>query len=227
MPAASTIIDSYAGHEFRELAEPYLLAGLRKGIPSLFADVKALYKELHKLETIASIIEEHHAQLSSSSHSSENDPSTYIWTLYFLAQHYSHISQHQKGMEYLDEALSHTPTLPDLLMLKARILKRQGDPYGAARWMDEARLLDLQDRFLNTKCGIYRLRAGMTEEAQEVFGLFTKVCDRYCYCHQVRCNLMSFIMVRKMPRALVLTWRTCNLFYFWSKTLTAIVATEI
>ena len=114
-----------------------------------------------------------------SSPSPDADPSTYIWTLYFLAQHFSHISQHHKALEYLDEALSHTPTLPDLLMLKARILKRLGDPYGAARWMDEARLLDLQDRFLNTKCGVYRLRAGMTEEAQEVLGLFTKVRESH------------------------------------------------
>lgn len=64
-------------------------------------------------------------------------------------------------------------------MFKARVLKRVGDPFGAARAMDEARLLDLQDRFLNTKTGKYRLRAGMEEEAQEVLGLFTKVSLRY------------------------------------------------
>jgi len=34
--------------------------------------------------------------------------------------------------------------------------------------------LDLQDRFLNTKCAKYRLRAGLSDEAQEIFGLFTK-----------------------------------------------------
>lgn len=123
-------------------------------------------------------METHRSHLLSSTPSPDADPSTYIWTLYFLAQHFSHISQHDKAIDYLDEALSHTPTLPDLLMLKARILKRQADPYGAARWMDEARLLDLQDRFLNTKCGVYRLRAGLTEEAQDVLGLFTKVSER-------------------------------------------------
>lgn len=172
------LAEQRTGDEFQELAEPYLLAGLHKGIPSLFADVKALYEDPLKLETIASIVDNHRTQQLSSSPSLDTDPSTYIWTLYFLAQHHSHISQHDKAMGYLDEALSHTPTLPDLLMLKARILKRQGDPYGAAKWMDEARLLDLQDRFLNTKCGVYRLRAGMPEEAQEVLGLFTKVCHR-------------------------------------------------
>ncbi|EEB99330.1 hypothetical protein MPER_01010, partial [Moniliophthora perniciosa FA553] len=40
--------------------------------------------------------------------------------------------------------------------------------------MHEARALDGQDRFLNTKAGKYLLRAGLNEEAERVFGLFTK-----------------------------------------------------
>ena len=99
----------------------------------------------------------------------------YIWTLYFLAQHHSHLGRHDRALALLDTALVHTPTLPELYMFRGRVLKRAGDPYGAARWMDQARLLDLQDRFLNARCGKYRLRAGLIEEAGEVFGLFTKV----------------------------------------------------
>ena len=99
----------------------------------------------------------------------------YVWTLYFLAQHHSFLGRHAKAVALLDEAMTHTPTLPELYMFKARVLKRSGDPYGAAKCMDMARTLDLQDRFLNTKCGKYRLRAGLVDEAVEVFGLFTKV----------------------------------------------------
>jgi hypothetical protein len=71
--------------------------------------------------------------------------------------------------------MAHTPTLPELYMTKARVLKRAGDPYGAVRAMDDARSLDGQDRYVNTKSGKYRLRAGMINEADEVLGLFTKV----------------------------------------------------
>jgi len=71
--------------------------------------------------------------------------------------------------------MKHTPTLPDLHSLKARILKRCGDFLGAARRANDARLLDGQDRFLNTKCGKYLLRADMVDEASSIFGLFTKV----------------------------------------------------
>ncbi|KAI0084740.1 NMDA receptor-regulated protein 1-domain-containing protein [Irpex rosettiformis] len=168
-------LDVATGDEFKTLAEHYLVVGIEKGIPSLFADVKSLYKDSQKLEAIASIVEGHRtASVASTSSPLSEPPTTYLWTLYFLAQHYSHTGQHEKALELLSDALEHTPTLPDLLMLKARVLKRLGDPYGAAKAMDEARVLDLQDRFLNTKCGKYRLRAGMNEEAQEVFGLFTK-----------------------------------------------------
>jgi hypothetical protein len=61
-------------------------------------------------------------------------------------------------------------------MAKAMVLKRAGDPLGAAEAMEEARSLDGQDRFLNGKAGKYWLRAGQVDKAEEVLRLFTKVC---------------------------------------------------
>ena len=69
----------------------------------------------------------------------------------------------------------HTPSLPELSMLKARILKRAGDVDGALQAMTDARLLDGQDRFLNSKNAKYLLRSDQVEEAERVVGLFTKV----------------------------------------------------
>ena len=40
--------------------------------------------------------------------------------------------------------------------------------------MNEARELDLQDRFVNSKCVKYMLRNGKIEEAEKTAGLFTK-----------------------------------------------------
>jgi len=59
-------------------------------------------------------------------------------------------------------------------MAKARNLKRAGDLIGAVSAMDAALELDGQDRFLNTKCATYHLRIGEINEAQKLFGLFTK-----------------------------------------------------
>ncbi|KAI0711428.1 NMDA receptor-regulated protein 1a [Earliella scabrosa] len=163
--------------DFKELLEPYLRTRLEKGVPSLFADLKSLYRTVEKRDIIESVAT---SILSTLSHPpaspcpSETDPTMYIWTLYFLAQHHSFLGRHKQAIELLDEAITHTPTLPELYMFKARVLKRSGDPFGAAKCMDLARTLDLQDRFLNTKSGKYRLRAGLIEEAVEIFGLFTK-----------------------------------------------------
>ncbi|KAH9928580.1 NMDA receptor-regulated protein 1a [Amylocystis lapponica] len=163
--------------EFKKLAESYILSGLKKGIPSLFADIKALYKEPQKQQVIEDIVEALREELASpppEPASESESPTTYLWSLYFLAQHHSSLSRHSRALSILDLAIAHTPTLPELFMFKARVLKRCGDYLGAARCMDVARLLDLQDRFLNTKCAKYRLRAGLVEEASEILGLFTK-----------------------------------------------------
>lgn len=107
----------------------------------------------------------------------EYDPTTYVWSLYFLAQHHSYVSptNPETALHFINTALEHTPTLPELYMIKARILKRCGDPIGASQAMEDARALDLQDRFLNTKSAKYLLRDGQIEHANSVLGLFTKV----------------------------------------------------
>lgn len=99
----------------------------------------------------------------------------YLWTLYFLAQHHSALSSHSTALELVDLAMAHTPSLPELSMVKARILKRAGDVDGALAAMTEARLLDGQDRFLNSKSAKYFIRADKIPEAEDVVGLFTKV----------------------------------------------------
>ncbi|EPQ53593.1 N-terminal acetyltransferase A, auxiliary subunit [Gloeophyllum trabeum ATCC 11539] len=160
------------GDEFKELVKEYITSGLSKGIPSLFADLKTLYKNPAKQEAIEETVEEIRGSLSSAP--SEAEPTMYLWTLYFLAQHHSFLGRQSRALSLLEEAFKHTPTLPELYTCKARVLKRSGDYYGAAKSLNDARLLDGQDRFLNTKCGKYRLRAGLIEEASEIFGLFTK-----------------------------------------------------
>jgi len=60
-------------------------------------------------------------------------------------------------------------------MARALVLKRAGDPQGAAQSMEEARLLDGQDRFLNGKAAKYWLRAGNVAKAEELLVMFTKV----------------------------------------------------
>lgn len=179
--------------DFRSLANAYLLRGLKKGIPSLFVDLKSLYQDTQKRAIIEELVDGYRRSLeeghlpdeSSDDTGTEPDsdvPTTYLWTLYFLAQHFSHIGQHPHALSLLSLAISHTPTLPELHTLRGRILKRLGDHHGASIAVNEARLLDGQDRFLNTKSAKYKLRAGLIEEANDTFGLFTKVSQASSLC---------------------------------------------
>ncbi|KAJ6449420.1 NMDA receptor-regulated protein 1-domain-containing protein [Mycena vitilis] len=168
------------GDHFRELLEPYLVSGLKKGVPSLFSDIKGLYQDQPKQQIIEEVAVTARDKFSatstapSSSTSTDIEPTSYLWTLYFLAQHHSYLGRHAQALEVLEVALTHTPTLPELHMFKGRVLKRAGDLFGGARCLEDARFLDGQDRFLNTKSAKYRLRAGMVEEASVLLGLFTK-----------------------------------------------------
>ena len=50
-------------------------------------------------------------------------PSTLLWTQAYLAQHYDHLSDYTTALQYVDEALEATPTLPELHMIRGRIYK--------------------------------------------------------------------------------------------------------
>jgi N-alpha-acetyltransferase 15/16, NatA auxiliary subunit len=97
-------------------------------------------------------------------------------------------------LELVEKAIAHTPSLPDLYMVKARTLKRVGDPLGAASTMTDAWRLDLQDRFLNTKNAKYLLRAGFIEEGNKMLGLFTKVCQSQRHLNQPVGRLVDFLV---------------------------------
>lgn len=148
----------------------------QKGIPSIFSDLKPLYNDIEKREAIESIVKSFIEEWSPNSTSSEESepPSSLLWALYFLSQHYSKIDNHSQALETINLAISHSPSMPELSMTRGRILKRAGDLKGAVDSMEDARLLDGQDRFLNCKTAKYNLRVGNLKEANRLIGLFTR-----------------------------------------------------
>lgn len=174
----------------------YLTSALSKGVPSIFADLKSLYSDPTKRDIIGQLALTFRDSLVATSNfgvpvvgSSDDtiEPSSvYLWTLYFLAQHQSALGAQPEALAYIEEAIAHTPSLPELPMLKARVLRRGGDVLGALAAMTEARMLDGQDRFLNSKNAKYLIRADKIEEAEAVVGLFTKV--RLEFVHLSTCH---------------------------------------
>ena len=116
------------GERFTELLENYLRGMLRKGVPSLFNDIKLLYKDESKKREIERTVLKFYKTLRETSKFSENEtevepPSALLWVMHFLGQHYDQEGDSGLALKYINEALDHTPTAVELLMVKARIYK--------------------------------------------------------------------------------------------------------
>ncbi|XP_008288099.1 N-alpha-acetyltransferase 15, NatA auxiliary subunit-like [Stegastes partitus] len=127
----------------------------------------------------------------------EEPPTTLLWVQYFLAQHFDFIGQPNLALEYINAAIDSTPTLIELFLIKAKIYKHAGNIKEAARWMDEAQALDTADRFINSKCAKYMLKAGLVKEAEEMCSKFTRegtsavenLNEMQCMWFQTECAL--------------------------------------
>ena len=53
----------------------------------------------------------------------EEPPSSLLWSIVLLAQHFDAVGQSLKALDLIDEAIEHTPTDVQLYMVKARIFK--------------------------------------------------------------------------------------------------------
>lgn len=154
------------GELFESHLDAYMSGLFKRGVPSAFNAIKTLYKEKDHPQIILKVAEKYE--------SSEKDPLNLTWIKYFVSQHYYRLGDYENSMKKINEAIQITPTLIELYMYKARILKHQGRLADAANEMNTARRMDLQDRFVNTKTVKYYFRANMIEEAIKTASLFTK-----------------------------------------------------
>ncbi|KAJ0960512.1 hypothetical protein J5N97_001602 [Dioscorea zingiberensis] len=188
------------------------------GVPSLFSDLSPCMTTLARsgnfsILTATNILEQLFLHLESSLRSTgsfpgrteKEPPSTLMWTLFYLAQHYDSRGQHDIALAKIDEAIEHTPTVIDLYSTKGRILERAGDFVAAAAFADEARTMDLADRYLNSECVRHMLQADQVALAEKTAVLFTKdgeqhnnllticnACGMFCYLWNACSCRLSF-----------------------------------
>lgn len=174
------------GERFRTAFAKYICPNLRKGVPSLFTGLKALYTDKEKMAAISNFLTVAVDSLTTANTfpvgedgckdtpAEKEPPSSLLWTLYFAAQHYDKLHDHKKAIEQIERALAHTPTVIELYTLKAKVLKHAGDPTAAWSTYEKGRELDLADRYLNTKATLYALRANKVDVAEHTIALFTK-----------------------------------------------------
>jgi tetratricopeptide (TPR) repeat protein len=170
-------LDFLHGDAFKRALEPFIQRDLRRGVPSLFIGLKSLYTNPDKRKIVDEVFRATHESLATAhtfpgSQEKEN-PSTELWARYLLAQHLDRIGEHKAALEHVRQAVEHTPTVVELYVLRAKILKHAGDIQGAWAQYEKAREMDLADRYLNTKATLYALRADRIETAEKTIALFT------------------------------------------------------
>ncbi|KAB5574252.1 hypothetical protein DKX38_001446 [Salix brachista] len=184
-------LDFLQGDKFREAADYYIRPLLTKGVPSLFSDLSPLYDHPGKADILEKLILELENSLRISGgypgRSEKEPPSTLMWTLFLLAQHYDRRGQYDVALSKIDEAIEHTPTVIDLYSVKSRILKHAGDLAAAASLADEARCMDLADRYINSECVKRMLQADQVVLAEKTALLFTKDGDQHNNLHDMQC----------------------------------------
>ncbi|KAL1551466.1 N-alpha-acetyltransferase 16, NatA auxiliary subunit [Salvia divinorum] len=184
-------LDFLSDERFRSAAENYVRPFLTKGVPSLFTDLSPLYGHPGKADILEQLILElENAIKTTGAYPGRVDkepPSTLMWILFYLAQHYDRRCQYDVALKKIDEAIEHTPTVIDLYSMKSRILKHVGDPVAAAALADEARCMDLADRYVNSECVKRMLQADQVALAEKTAVLFTKDGEQHNNLHDMQC----------------------------------------
>lgn len=152
---------------FKETLIKYLRPQLIKGVPSVINDLKVFYKEdPAKAAILGTLLDEMSASMEecmclSNDDEEELDPTVQLWLYLFQSQHYMRYAKHggpeyyTKSMEYVNKAIEHTPTVIELYIHKAKLYQQMGNQKEAAKLTEEARNLDLADRYLNAHSSKY------------------------------------------------------------------------
>lgn len=188
------------GELFKQRLHKYAAPRLRKGIPSLFTDLKSLYKDPSKTQITETLfttykknLEENSTLLNEVDESGQKKtetPMVIFWVNYYLAQHYDFLGDTEMALKLIDSAIMHTPTVIELYTTKARIFKHAGNIQECSRFFEKAREMDLADRYLNTKSVIHLIRSDQVDKAVNVVGLFISkdIDDPLNHLIDMQCN---------------------------------------
>jgi len=196
---------------FSALFNSYIKPRLRKGIPSLSNDLKSLYQDAAKQTTISSLLAQHYESMKTNKRFSDEEqqetPNVLLWLLVLYSRHQYRVGNSEAAISLLNEALAHTPTVPDLYLFKAKLLKKQGLLEEAATLVNEGRMLDYHDRFLNNKAAKYYFRVNQVAEAQTVMSAFSREGSEELNCHdnqsmwyELECG-EAFLRLGQLPKA--------------------------
>ena len=201
--------------EFESLLAEYIQTPLRKGVPSLFADISSLYGGIHDEEkSIGKVLKAAADSLKKSgkfpSSSDNKDDAeakpkeTHRYALNLLAMHYAKIGKIDEELKCIDEAIEakdendgdndgEQEKVLEFHLNKSRFLKRAGDLEGAYEESEIARNMDLADRYINSVSVKRAFQCGKFREAERLGTLFTQDAENYkTNLFDMQCNWYAY-----------------------------------
>ncbi|KAL4811251.1 NMDA receptor-regulated protein 1-domain-containing protein [Aspergillus unguis] len=219
-------LDFLEGEDFKLAADAYLQRMLKKGVPSLFANIKLLYTNPSKRDMVQELVEGYVSNPQSNGSADGKDNEFISSAYYFLAQHYNyHLSRDlSKALSNVDKAIELSPSAVEYQMTKARIWKHYGNLEKAAEEMEKARKIDEKDRHINSKAAKYQLRNNENDKALDNMSKFTRnetVGGALGDLHEMQCvwylteDGEAYLRQKKLGLALKRFHAVYNIFDVW------------
>ena len=187
-------LDFLIGDDFEHAFAAYIKPYIRKGVPSLFSDVRALYKNAEKKDIMCRVVQRTYESLRDSSRfpgdpedATEDAKTALVWTLLLRARQFDELQMYDEALATIDEAIGLSPTTIDLYTTKSAILKHAGDITASAAVADEARCMDLSDRYLNSFCVKRMLANNDIEHAEKTAILFSRDGEQLNNLYDMQC----------------------------------------
>ena len=173
------------GQAFKDLVREYLGNQIKQNIPSVFINIKFIYKiQQNKIEILEELVSEFLADLKAYNKieiSKKNGEKLildlvpeFIWVYFFAAQHYDFLRNLEKAFEMINLAIDKTPSVVEFYMVKSKILEHAGLYEKAAEAYEKAKKLDLGDRYLNAKYSKKLVRLSNVDKANEIMKDFVR-----------------------------------------------------
>ncbi|KAI0988590.1 hypothetical protein GJ496_006199 [Pomphorhynchus laevis] len=164
---AKLLLKYLDGDDFQSLLLSILSKYLLKGSPSVFKTF--FVPAAPKAEIFQSVLLKVEKDFQSA-----NQQTALVWTWFALAEMNLHFCEISKAIKYVDYILTHTPTLVEAYVIRAKILKRCGSIAEACLWIVEGQLMDTADKYINSKCTKYLLRNNELDRAEKMIAKFLK-----------------------------------------------------
>jgi peptide alpha-N-acetyltransferase len=105
----------------------YIRPYYQKGLPSLFSEIKSLYKDAEQVPLMEYVFVHEYQSLKDTTTFTNTEekesPCCFLWSCMLLASHFDYTGKYKEALEYIDQAIKHTPTLLELYLIKAKIFK--------------------------------------------------------------------------------------------------------